>query len=194
MKHTILLATLLLGICCWSLPQVALADDAPTEETSTAKKKKKAKKARSVAQSFKEISFFNAPADDAAAAEADDEPAEVSPDKRAKYYIYLHSASWCGPCKALMPKVIADYKQMRKKKVEVILISYDQTVEAAQNYLKGYNAEFCGVLSTAPDAQNLPSFRKADSIPYAMIVDKKGKVVTAGNGASIIENWKLSCK
>ena len=199
MKHIILTLAVLLGICCWSMPQVAMADDTPSTET-TGKKKKKEKKPRSVAQAFKNITFFTAEepaaaADEAAEAEDDKKKKdEITPNKKAKFYIYLSSASWCGPCKALMPKVAAQYKAMQKKKVEVILISCDRTIEEGRQYLQHYKADFCGVMAGEAADKELPGYKAASSIPYAIVVDKKGKVITAGNGASIFADWKNICK
>ncbi len=198
MKHIILSLAVLLGICCWSMPQVAMADDTPSTET-TGKKKKKEKKPRSVAQAFKNITFFTAeePAAAEEGAEADDDKKKkdvLSPSKKAKFYIYLSSASWCGPCKALMPKVAAQYKAMQKKKVEVILISCDRTIEEGRQYLQHYKADFCGVMAGEAADKELPGYKAASSIPYAIVVDKKGKVITAGNGASIFADWKNICK
>lgn len=196
MKHTILSIAVLLGICCWSMPQVAMADDTPAVET-TGKKKKKEKKPRNVVQAFKNMTFFNA--EEPAAVQEGEEKEEkkedaIAPNNRAKYYIYLSSASWCGPCKALMPKVVAQYKAMKKKKVEVILISCDSSIEEGRKYLQHYKAPFCGVMAGEAADKNLPGYKAASSIPYAIVVDKKGKVVTAGNGASIFETWKDICK
>ncbi len=198
MKHIILSLAVLLGICCWSMPQVAMADDTPSTET-TGKKKKKEKKPRSVAQAFKNMTFFKAeePAAAEEGAEADDDKKKkdaLSPSKKAKFYIYLSSASWCGPCKALMPKVAAQYKAMQTKTVEVILISCDRTIEEGRQYLQHYKADFCGVMAGEAADKELPGYKAASSIPYAIVVDKKGKVITAGNGASIFADWKNICK
>ena len=134
-------------------------------------------------------------ADEAAEAEDDKKKKDaITPNKKAKFYIYLSSASWCGPCKALMPKVAEQYKAMQKKKVEVILISCDRTIEEGRQYLQHYKADFCGVMAGEAADKELPGYKAASSIPYAIVVDKKGKVITAGNGASIFADWKNICK
>lgn len=207
MKHTILILSLLLGICCWSMPQLAMAEDAPSGEVTKTKKKKKkkskkdkSKKATGVAKSFKEMTFFKA-AGSAAREEAEenddeenDDEETVSPATNAKYYIYLSSASWCGPCKMLMPKFIEQYDEMKKKKVELILISCDRTVEEGQKYLEHYKAEFCGVMAGEAAAKSLPGYQAAKGIPHAIIVDKKGKVLASDHGAHILDAWKKLCK
>lgn len=202
MKHTILILSLLLGICCWSMPQLAMAEDAPSGEVTKTKKKKKkkskkdkSKKATGVAKSFKKMTFFKA-ASSAASEDADekDDDETVSPATNAKYYIYLSSASWCGPCKMLMPKFIEQYDEMKKKKVEVILISCDRTVEQGQQYLEHYKAEFCGVMAAEAAAKSLPGYQAAKGIPHAIIVDKKGKVLASDHGAHILNEWKNICK
>lgn len=202
MKHTILILSLLLGICCWSMPQLAMAEDAPSGEVTKTKKKKKkkskkdkSKKATGVAKSFKKMTFFKA-AGSAAREEAEenDDEETVSPATNAKYYIYLSSASWCGPCKMLMPKFIEQYDEMKKKKVELILISCDRTVEEGQKYLEHYKAEFCGVMAGEAAAKSLPGYQAAKGIPHAIIVDKKGKVLASDHGAHILDAWKKLCK
>ena len=194
MRHTILLCTMLLGICSWSLPQVAMADSTPAAETK-GKATKKSKKATSVVKAFKDFDFFKATEEDAEAdTEQDKKEEKVTPNKRAKYYIYLSSASWCGPCKALMPEVVKQYKDMKKKKVEVILISCDHTAAEGKAYLEHYKAEFCGVMADEAAEKQLPGYKPANGIPHAIIVDKKGKVITAGHGASVIGIWKQTCK
>ena len=37
---------------------------------------------------------------------------EARPDTSARFYIYLCSASWCAPCRAIMPKVVEQYRAM----------------------------------------------------------------------------------
>ncbi|MBQ2380887.1 MAG: TlpA family protein disulfide reductase [Akkermansia sp.] len=117
----------------------------------------------------------------------------AKPSKKADYYIYLHSASWCGPCKALMPEIIKEYKKMKRKGVEIILLGHDKTEDAAKAYLKSYKAKFAGVLDNSPDARSLPGYTPASGIPAATIVDKNGKVITSGHGSIVLE-WKDHCK
>ncbi len=174
MKRTFFYLALLSGIFAGVMVPTALADESPAPKTE-----KKVKKGDSsvVKAAIEDIEFLT-----------DDKPS-----KKAKYYIYLHSASWCGPCKALMPEIVKEYKKMKKKKVEVILIGHDKTPDAAVAYLEHYEAGFPGVLATSPDAKKLPGITAPNGIPAATIVNEDGKVLYSGHGKGALD-WKKICK
>ncbi|MBQ3218476.1 MAG: redoxin domain-containing protein [Akkermansia sp.] len=115
------------------------------------------------------------------------------PSKKADYYVYLHSASWCGPCKALMPQIVKEYKKMKRKGVEIILMGHDKTEDEAKAYLKSYKAKFAGILDNTPTAKALPGYAPANGIPNATIVDKHGQIITSGHGNIVLE-WEQHCK
>ncbi len=104
---------------------------------------------------------------------------------KADYYIYLQSASWCGPCVALMPDVVKEYKKFKRKKIELILVCADKTEDDAKNYVKKYKAGFPMVMST----QGLLGYAGGGGIPNATIVDADGKQIAKGNGRIILD-WK----
>ena len=110
------------------------------------------------------------------------------PNPRAKFYIYLQSASWCGPCKAEMPKIVEMYPELKKAKVEVILVGYDRTKEDAQKYLETFKAPFPGVMRK--EGGNLPGCELSSGIPYAIIVNSKGKMLQSGHAVGIFRDWK----
>lgn len=192
MKYTHILATVLLGLAgiftagSVQAAEIDLAKMTPEQRERAIKehmkkvareveKKEKAERYKTVAAAIENLEFFNG-----------------TPDTKAKYYIYLHSASWCGPCKALMPQIMEQYEDMQKAKVEIILIGCDSTVEAATQYISHYNENIAGILSKDPGAKKLPGFSKADGIPHATIVDRKGKVLYNGHGIGAV-NWKNYC-
>ncbi len=184
MKRTFFYIAMLSGLFTGVMAPAAFADEDATPKTE--KKVKKSKKAKSgdsassksgVKAACEEIEFLT----------------DTKPSKKAKYYIYLHSASWCGPCKALMPEIVKEYKKMKKKNVEIILIGHDKTPEAAKSYLEHYEAGFPGVLSSSADAKKLPGITAPNGIPAATIVDAKGNVLYSGHGKGALE-WKKYCK
>lgn len=111
------------------------------------------------------------------------------PNEGAKYFIYLCSASWCGPCKALMPKVVEAYDEMQKAGVEVILVDCDFTQEAAKKYMESISAPFPGVFCKDAE-QKLPGYLKGSAIPWMCIVDATGKLVKMGLGGDIFPKWR----
>lgn len=115
-------------------------------------------------------------------------------DPKADYFIYFFSASWCGPCRALMPEIVKTvYPEIRgskKPKVEFILAGCDSTIEGVTKYREHYNADFFSFCVRAPEAHNVPGLNAAPNvIPSCVIVDKKGNVIQAGGGAAV-KNWK----
>ena len=178
MKRTFLYLTLMFGIFAGAMTPAAFADEDSAPKTEKkAKKDKDASKTSPVAEALSNIELMGG-----------------TPLKGAKYYVYLHSASWCGPCKALMPQIVKEYKKMQKKKIEVILIGHDKTPEAAKAYLEHYEADFPCVLYTDPATNSLPGYT-ADfaGIPHATIVDAEGNVLKDGHGKEVLD-WKKICK
>lgn len=125
----------------------------------------------SVAEAVEELGTFNA---------------EVN--KEAHYFIYLESAGWCSYCRELMPKVVAEYEEMKEAGVEVILIGADKSKEEALEYLEEYDAPFPGVYGE--DVGNLPGFEHSAGVPWMRIVDARGNVLESGVGSKVMEEWR----
>ena len=113
------------------------------------------------------------------------------PSKKAQVYIYLQSASWCGPCNQEMPEVAEAYREMEKDgRAEIILIGHDQTEDGAKKFLKKYKAKFPGILVGGKGVNTLPGFQMAQGIPNAIMVDADGNVLASGFPSSVIPQWK----
>lgn len=115
---------------------------------------------------------------------------EKRPDTHARYYIYLQSAGWCGPCNQEMPKIVAEYGEMRKNGVELIFVSCDKTPEDAAAFMKKYGADFACVGFNTPAAA-LPGFTPERRVPRMSIVDASGKVVQPPVfAAHVLPKWR----
>lgn len=186
MKLNYTLFALLAGVFCSILPIAQAETDITVTTEKVSKKAKKAKKGAkkesegaaeeaAVEESvlgamLRKNSYFNNP----------------EPNFNAQYFIFLKSASWCGPCNAEMPEVVNAYKQMKKSgKVELILLSHDQTEETATQWLKKFDATFPALMKGA----TLPQLPEARGIPNATIMSANGDVIQSGHG-SIIRGWK----
>lgn len=109
------------------------------------------------------------------------------PDTSAICYVYLDSASWCGPCRAEMPKIVKEYKKMKKKGIEIILCSADKTEKDAKNYVKNFKIKFPVIMGSNA---KLPGYQRAGGIPHATFVDAKGNKLESGHGSIIVSKWR----
>lgn len=118
---------------------------------------------------------------------------EARPAADAKFYIYLCSASWCGPCRAVMPRIVAQYPEIKAAGGEIVLLCFDRTPEAGKAYLKQYKASFPAILSGFREMmameKKLPGFKSPRGIPHAVFVTPDGKTISSGHGA-ITLNWQ----
>ena len=165
---------LALGLMVTTPAVMAQGTDAPAPAKKAAKGKKEATKEPSVVgKALQEMTFLT----------------DKKPNPDAKYYIYLQSASWCGPCNAEMPTVVKQYKTMGKR-VELILVSHDNSADAAINFMKKYGADFPCILANSAESGKLPAFKMAHGIPNASMVKANGKEIVNTHAGAVIKDWK----
>ena len=151
-------------------------DETPAEVESTSTKTSKKKELPAVAQALKKVKFVHGKANSA-----------------AKCYVYLQSASWCGPCCEELPKIVKLYPAMKKKKVELILVGHDHSNEKVLAFLKSFKAGFPGIYKSAEGVQDLPGLTLTDFVPSAIVVDDKGRVLHKGEGSDVL-HWETLIK
>lgn len=109
------------------------------------------------------------------------------PDLKADYYIFLRSASWCGPCRMVMPKIIKEYRKLKRGKVELVLIACEP-LKDAKEYMEHYKAKFAGTAQITGD--NIPGVSfSSGGIPAMCLVDAQGNKLYDGHGSQVL-NWK----
>lgn len=130
---------------------------------------------RTVRDSFEHIQFLT----------------DNKPDPRAQYYLYLISASWCGPCRAEMPHIVEAYPRMKKdNRLEVILVGADYSEEGVRKYLDMFRATFPALMLGSEDAKKLPGCpAKVNAVPTLILVNAKGERIASGHG-EIFDQWE----
>ncbi len=114
------------------------------------------------------------------------------PDPNAKYYIYLHSAGWCGVCRSEMPNIVNSYKKLKEQGFEIILFGHDGTDKEVVAFAERFKVEF-PVLKDSPElASKVPGYKKITRLPRIIVVDRSGKVIVETHPVRFFRNdqWK----
>lgn len=166
MKHLRLLCALLLALAVL-FPESALAKQAAKEGVTALGD------ANPVVSSLKNLKAFNG-----------------KPNPKAKFYFYLCSASWCGPCQREMPAIVKLHKAMKRDgRADIILVGYDRSLDEAKAYLKSHKAKFAGVWEGDEHIKELPGYVPVPAVPYVIMVDCSGKTLAVRH-ASMLKDWK----
>lgn len=172
-----MLFTLAFTLLCCGVSLPATAQDVmenTTEATGTATKKKATKKKRKqvspVHQALSKVSSINGKI-----------------NKKAEFYFFLQSASWCGFCRKEMPDIVKAYRKMKKEGVEILLFSHDKTEDAAKGFIKEFNMKFPVTMNLG---DNVPGFQRSGGIPSLIIVDEYGNAVGGGHPKMLMPQWE----
>lgn len=192
MKQTFFALTMLAAFCCTALPAAyadASSDSAKTEKADK-KKDKKEKKDKKDKKAAKPAKASGPVGEYMEALTEENLWVGEKPAIDAEFYIYLTSASWCGPCNAEMPHVVEQYTKMRENgRVELVMMSGDSTPEAARGFAERYKATFPVLNPRSLNGQLPPGYTQPNGIPNAIIVDRDGNVIKNGHG-SLVMQWQ----
>ncbi len=107
--------------------------------------------------------------------------AEVDVAKlRGKVVLVDFWASWCGPCIAEMPNVVATYKKLHEKGFAIVGISLDQDKDKMDAATKKHGMTWAQYFDGQGWQNKISSGFGIQSIPAAWLLDKKGMLRETG--------------
>jgi peroxiredoxin len=88
-------------------------------------------------------------------------------------------ATWCGPCRAEIPNVVATYNKYHSKGFEIIGISLDREADKAklESYTKENNMPWQQFFDGKYWQNELSSKYGVNSIPATYLLDGEGKII-----------------
>lgn len=130
----------------------------------------------------------------------DDKGKMQSLDKyKGKYILMDFWASWCGPCRAAVPKVKELYSQYHNDGLEIVSISIDTDEQAWRKAMDEEKMPWEQMLS--PDLDETMKLFQFGGIPTLYMVDTEGKIIDRFTGyspdaeaeiKSILDNKKMA--
>ncbi len=89
-------------------------------------------------------------------------------------------ASWCGPCRAENPNVVALYNELHSKGLNIIGVSLDKDAAKWKEAIAKDKLAWTQVSNLKYWDDPIAKHYKVDGIPATFVLDANGKVVASG--------------
>ena len=86
-------------------------------------------------------------------------------------------ATWCGPCRAELPNVIATYAKYHDQGFQIIGISLDQDRDKLLSYIKDNNMTWPQYFDGKGWQNKVATQYSIESIPATVLIDAQGKII-----------------
>jgi thiol-disulfide isomerase/thioredoxin len=106
-----------------------------------------------------------------------------------KIGIYF-SASWCPPCRAFTPQLVAAYNQLQTegKPFEVVLVTSDQSEADMKAYMKSHDMPWLAIPFGDKPINALKKKYGVAGIPTLVVVDAAGKTLSANARGAVMQD------
>jgi thiol-disulfide isomerase/thioredoxin len=95
-------------------------------------------------------------------------------------------ATWCGPCRAMMPKIEELYNAQHDRGFDVVGISLDEDLDQLSDFLADHEVPW--TLLAGEETAKLADEYGVRGIPLLILVDTEGKVVATGHKLEALLN------